>query len=82
MANMDRLDMKYDSIKMFGKITEEDSKKITMDVKYPIDLEGVITVSPKDVESVTHGVYVPTQYRTPKKKITKAKRKTKSCGCK
>jgi hypothetical protein len=82
MVNMDRLDMKYDSVKMFGKIIEEDSKKITMDVKYPIDLEGLITVSPKDVESVTHGVYVPTQYRTPTKSVTTTKRKSKKCKCK
>ena len=82
MVNMDRLDMKYDSIKMFGKITEENSKGITMDVKYPKDLEGLITVSPKDVEAVTHGVYVPVQYRTSKKASKKTKRKSKGCGCK
>ena len=67
MVNMDRLDMKDDSIKMFGKITEENAKGITMNVKYPQNLEGLVTVSPKDVAAVTHDVYVPVQYRTPKK---------------
>ena len=82
MVNMDRIDMKDTTIKMFGKITEENAKGITMNVKYPQDKEGLITVSPNDVAAVTHGVYVPVQYRTSKKASKKAKRKTKGCGCK
>jgi hypothetical protein len=82
MVNMDRIDMKNDTIKMFGKITEENARGITMDVKYPQDIKGLITVSPTDVAAVTHNVYVPVQYRTSKKKGTKTKRKIKGCGCK
>lgn len=82
MVNMDRIDVKYDKVKLFGKITSQTPKSVTMDVKYPEDFEGTITMKPSEIDAISHGVYVPIEYRSKKKsKSPKRKTKNKDCGC-
>jgi hypothetical protein len=77
MGKMDRVDVKYDDVKLFGNITKETPQSVTIDVQYPEDFAGIIKIPSTDIDAIMHGVYVPTKYRTKKAKNVKSKRKTK-----
>lgn len=77
MGKMDRIDMKYDNVKLFGNIIKETPQSITINVKYPEDFAGTIKIPPTDIDAISHGVYVPTQYRAKKTKRSKTKRSKK-----
>jgi hypothetical protein len=74
---MDRIDVKYSDMKLFGNITKQTPQFVTMDVKYPKDFEGLLTMHPKDIDAISHGVYVPAKYRCHKKVKPNAKRQKK-----
>lgn len=77
MVKMDRIDVKYDNVKLFGNITKKTPQSITIDVKYPEDFAGTIKIPPTNIDAISHGVYVPTKYRAKKIKKTKTKRSKK-----
>lgn len=84
MVKMDRVDIRPAvgfPNQFFGKITNEnDDGVIEMDVKYPEQFKGSMMFMGDSIKAVTHGVYVPTQYRTSNKKSMTTKRSI--CKCK
>lgn len=84
MAKMDRIDFKNDEEPriVFGNVVTKTPKVLIVDVEYPEENAGHQIYAMRNVDNITHGVYVPTAYRKKKSPKAKTKRKTKGCGCK
>lgn len=84
MAKMERIDFKHGEEPkiVFGNIVTKTPNVLIVDVEYPEEYSGHQLYAMKDVDNITHGVYVPTEYRKKKSMKIKTKRKTKGCGCK
>lgn len=72
---VDRIDLKYDNLILFGKIIKNTSDVVIMDVTYPIVLEGILKLHPDDINDIKYNVDIPIDYRIRKLKSIKTKRK-------
>jgi len=60
---VDRIDLKYDDLILFGKIIKDTPTLVVIDVTYPIVLEGILKLHPDDINDIKYNVDVPIDYR-------------------
>ena len=72
---VDKIDLKYDNLILFGKIIKDTPTLVVIDVTYPIVLEGILKLHPDDINDIKYNVDVPIDYRIRKLKSIKTKRK-------